>query len=41
MVAVTHGAALAARMDRRLHLIDGRLAGEDALSPAPERIPAP
>jgi lipoprotein-releasing system ATP-binding protein len=41
VVAVTHDAAMAARMDRRLHLIDGRLAGEDAPGAAPEPMPAP
>ena len=40
VVAVTHDPALAARMDRRLQLIDGRLAGEDELSPAIETSPA-
>jgi lipoprotein-releasing system ATP-binding protein len=36
VVAVTHDTRMAARMDRRLHLIDGRLASEDA-APASSR----
>jgi lipoprotein-releasing system ATP-binding protein len=37
VVAVTHDTDMAARMDRRIHLIDGRLASEDPTptSPAP------
>jgi lipoprotein-releasing system ATP-binding protein len=41
VVAVTHDPAMAARMDRRLQLIDGRLAGEDGLSAALETSPGP
>ena len=41
VVAVTHDAAMAARMDRRLQLIDGRLAGEDGLRAALGTSPGP
>ena len=35
VVAVTHDTSMAARMDRRIHLIDGRLANEDARPASP------
>jgi lipoprotein-releasing system ATP-binding protein len=41
VVAVTHDAALAARMDRRLQLVDGRLAAQDASGAAAEPTPGP
>ncbi|QCI68816.1 ABC transporter ATP-binding protein [Phreatobacter stygius] len=33
VVAVTHDLALAARMDRRVHLVDGRISSDDHVAP--------
>ena len=35
VVAVTHDLDLAARMDRRIHLVDGRIVQDEAASPQP------